>query len=98
MKYWEGHMNWPLDLDWVCEICGKRDLIWGLVNGQCRCNTCHAQYSMREDKSIFTRPVCKLKPEYHQAFKVLWPKLQTPVDEMTDADWDSVLGATAAQK
>ena len=84
-------MNWPLDTDWVCEICGTRWLTWSLQHGICCCDTCHAQYTMRDKERICTRPQCLLKPDYHSAFKSLWSQLHKGIDEITDDEWDSVL-------
>ena len=59
---WHGTMNWPIEADWKCEVCGNKPLMipcgpeghavishgltWGLAHGSCRCNECHAQYRM----------------------------------------------------
>lgn len=61
MDYWEGTMNWPIDPDWACEVCGMTpagdvakfvmgaaSLTWGLCHGTCRCDLCHVQYTMRD--------------------------------------------------
>lgn len=62
MNYWEGAMNWPIDADWECEVCGMVPpgslveflmmqhgaLVWGLRNGTCRCDVCHVQYTLRD--------------------------------------------------
>ena len=32
MEYWRGMMDWPLDPEWTCEVCGYRGLIWGLLH------------------------------------------------------------------
>lgn len=105
MNYWEGVMNWPIDSDWECEVCGmvpprslveflmKRQpsLVWGFVNGTCRCGVCHTQYAMRdydaEGKPPVTRPICRLKPEYKAAFIKLWAEHHRPVDQITDEEW-----------
>lgn len=90
--YWQGFMNWPLDENWKCEICGSRRLTWGLVHAQCRCDVCHTQYRMREKEGkVVTIPICQLKPEYCIPAKLGWSKLKKPVDELSDSEWDSLL-------
>lgn len=105
MSYWQGAMNWPIDSDWKCEICGMvppgslveflmmqhGGLVWGLRNGDCRCDVCHTQYTMRdwgtEKFAPVTRPICLLKPEYKVAFVKLWAGHHRPVDKITDEEW-----------
>ena len=93
MEYWQGYMNWEKSPDWKCEICGQNQgLTWGFVHAQCRCNVCHTQYRMRnKDGDIVTIPICQLKPEYYEAFKILWEKYKRPIEKTTDVEWDEVL-------
>lgn len=62
MSYWKDTMNWPIDKDWKCVICGSgpimsgesyalldSGLTWGLVHAECRCNICHTVYTMRDN-------------------------------------------------
>lgn len=89
MEYWQGLMNWPIDRKWKCETCGTNTgLEWGLVHARCRCNQCHTQYHMRDDKEILTWPKCMLKDEYKEPAKLAWERFATPVDELTDEQWD----------
>ena len=95
MEYWRGYMDWSLDENWKCEICSNIALIWGFVHAQCRCDYCHTQYRMRDnDDKVVTKPICQLKPEYYEAFKILWEKDHRPVDEISIEEWDSVLTNT----
>ena len=88
IDYWKGLMDWELKEGWVCEICGERSLIWGFVNGVCRCNKCHAVYSMKDDVSnIVDTPISQIKPEYFERVKVLWKTKNKKIDEMTDEDF-----------
>ena len=93
MEYWRGYMNWQLDNDWKCEICGKNEgLTWGLVHAQCRCNICHTQYRMRNIKDeVISKPICQLKPEYYYAAKEGYEALQKPIDEFSDDEWQEAL-------
>ena len=93
MNYWEGYMNWPLDVDWKCKICDKNQgLEWGLIHAQCRCDVCHTQYRMRDEKdNVVSLPICQLKPEYFEAAKEGFAILQKPIDEFTDEDWKEAL-------
>ncbi|MEN6321714.1 MAG: hypothetical protein ABFD82_23570 [Syntrophaceae bacterium] len=94
MNFWEGYMNWPLDNGWKCPICGGRELTWGLVHARCRCNTCHVEYRMRDDEdNRVDTPICLLKTEYTEPFKKIWTEKQTPVDEVTDDEWEAVFEA-----
>lgn len=95
VEFWEGIMNWPLDKDWVCEICGNRGLIWGLVHGTCRCDHCHVQYYMRDaNGAIVTTPLCQLKIEYYEATKEGRKKFKTPMSTWTDKQWDEAKALT----
>lgn len=114
MNYWKDAMSWPIDPDWKCEICGmtppaslidlvmgKPYLTWGLRNGDCRCDACHTQYTMRdweaEGFSPVTTPICLLKPEYKTAFVKLWEEEHRPVDQITDEEWETA-GIVIEQK
>ncbi len=74
-------------------------LIWGLRNGDCRCDVCHTQYTMRdwgtEKFTPVTRPICLLKSEYKAAFIKLWAEHHRPVDQITDEEWEAAGIATA---
>ena len=89
--YWTGEMDWLLDEDWVCEICGARSLTWGMIHAQCRCDTCHAEYWMRdcdkEDNPRVTQPIRTIKPEYLDAARRMWEKMKRPIDEITESEW-----------
>jgi hypothetical protein len=94
--YWEGYMNWPRDPDWTCEICGKNaGLTWGLAHAECRCNLCHAVYTMRDwtqdGDPIVTTPICRIKPEYREAAVKIWKDLAKPLDEVSESVWDQYL-------
>lgn len=93
MEYWQGYMNWPLDQNWKCEICGKYgELTWGLAHAHCRCNRCHAQYRMRDEQgNVVTKPICQLKPEYYVAAKIGVKTFQKPLDEFSETDWQELL-------
>ena len=89
MDYWRCMMNWPLDSDWKCEVCGQHSpLTWGLTHGHCRCDVCHTQYNMRIGHDILTRPRCALKPEYLLPAQHGWRKFFIPISEWTDEMWD----------
>lgn len=97
MEYWRGHMNWPLKDGWVCETCGANPgLEWGLVNGQCRCINCHAQYMMRDGTKVVDTPISQLRIEYKAPTKWAWGNLHKPEDELTDEDWDKAFEAVKA--
>lgn len=91
MEYWQGQMNWPIDIDWVCETCGEVSLTWGLQHGECRCNTCHTLYVMRDfDKSehpVVTRPISEIKEASKPLLKAGWQKYHTPFDEWNEEQW-----------
>lgn len=93
MEYWTGIMNAPLDGDWKCATCGDRYLIWGLVNGQCRCETCHTEYMMRNGDKYVTTPILMLKEEYRQPIKQVWDKYHVPISQMTDEMIDEFMEA-----
>ena len=90
MDYWSGYMNWPLAADWKCEFCGHRGLTWGMIHAECRCAKCHMVYKMRDEEGeVIDMPQCRLKDEYHEAFKAIWNNSETPLDQVTDDVWDS---------
>lgn len=98
MDYWQGCMNWPLAKDWVCPVCGENaGLEWGVRHAQCRCNACHARFTMVEwdkpGKPVVDRPIPTIKPEYAQAEQWLWERNHRPLDEYEDADWDASFAA-----
>ena len=89
MEYWEGYMDWPLDKDWICEICGNRSvLIWGLTHAVCRCSECHMQYTMRNDEDeVVSTPICMIKEDYRTAAIEGHKKLKIPLSEFTKEQW-----------
>ncbi len=96
MEYWRGEMDWPLDTDWKCEICGTNSgLEWGLIHAQCRCNSCHSPYWMRDaskpDEPIVTRPISGIKDEYKEPIRQAVNALGKREDELTDADIDEFM-------
>jgi len=92
MKEWYGIMDWSLDENWKCEICGNIDLIWGIQHGTCRCEVCHTQYRMRDEKGKIVKiPICMLKSEYYDATKELYKKYKTPMSQWTDEQWDETM-------
>ena len=99
MNYWSGYMNWSLDLSWKCEICGKdRGLTWGMIHAECRCDCCHAVYSMRADderRSVLTRPRLLLKPAFLESAKTA-AKAGKVLDDLTKEEWIA-LGVPAEQ-
>jgi len=99
MGYWEGVMDWPLDTNWSCEICGSKPfllissgLTWGLVHAQCRCDECHTQYHMRNDEGkVVTTPICRLKTEYKEPFKRAWQKYHLNLSEISDTQLEEFM-------
>ena len=92
MNYWKGQMNWELNEDWKCPICGWVGLTWGLPHGTCRCDICHVQFRMRDEgDKVVSTPICKLKDEYFEPFKKMWADMERPIDKCTDADFDQYL-------
>ncbi len=95
MQYWRGSMNWPLDIHWTCEICGtgpfmlaglmaNSNLTWGFIHAQCRCDTCHTEYWMRDsDQQIVATPICGLKDKYKEPARILWERDKIPIDDIT---------------
>jgi hypothetical protein len=100
MNYWSGYMNWPLDEDWRCEICGGYyGLTWGMVHAECRCNNCHALYSMRandEQRTVLTKPRLILRAEFIQPAKEAWAKTCRVLEKITKEEW-IVFGVPAEQ-
>lgn len=92
VEYWQGNMNWELNKAWKCETCElNAGLTWGLVHGQCRCNSCHTQYRMRDkDDNMVDTPICNLKKEYREPAKHGWKKLQKPLTEFTAQHWEGL--------
>ena len=92
MEAWYGVMDWPLDVNWKCEICGEVNLLWGIPHALCRCETCHTQYRMRdEEDKVVTIPICQLKEEYYEPAKILYQKLKIPMTQWTDEQWDKTM-------
>lgn len=93
MNYWRGFMDWPIKPDWLCEVCGEyKGLTWGLVHAQCRCNNCHAVYTMRDgaDKVVDT-PISQLKDEYRAPAIAGFKKFQIPLSKFTEQQWAEVM-------
>jgi hypothetical protein len=89
MEYWRGWMNWPLAKNWTCPTCGNCILVWGFIHAQCRCDTCHTQFMMRdENKKIVTVPICLLKEEYKEPAKAAFEYFKKPIDKLYDDEWD----------
>lgn len=88
MNYWQGYMNWPLNPDWKCPICGDNTLEWGLVHAQCRCFQCHTEFRMRDkDGVIVDIPIHMIKEEFLQPAIDAYKNLQIPLDDLTDSQW-----------
>ena len=104
MQYWDGFMNWPINSDWRCEICGNGPLLeWGFQHARCRCIQCHTQYMMREitDGKYGPRlavPICQLKAEYKAPAQWLWNTRHLPLSSLTDEDWDVAMKAVGTVK
>ena len=92
MSYWEGYMDWPLKKGWRCEICGHTILIWGISTGCCRCDICHTEYTMYGANEQETdTPICRIRPDYYDAWKALWQELKKPIELTTDVEWNNAL-------
>ena len=89
MNYWEGIMNWGLDTNWKCKICGKNfGLEWGITHAQCRCNNCHAEYRMRDNENkIVTTPILQVKPDFVAPAISLFLKTGDFIDLYSSAQW-----------
>ena len=98
MKYWRGYMDWPLAAGWVCEICGKyKGLTWGIVHAQCRCNACHAEYTMRDEQGeVVETPISLIKDEYRQPAIEGFKRFEIPISQFTDLQWDRLIGECSA--
>jgi hypothetical protein len=92
MDYWKGFMDWPIDREWKCEICGQYSgLTWGLPHAVCRCNTCHAVYSMRDDNdNVVETPILQIKHEYVDPAKKGYKQHRKPISEFTPEEWDDL--------
>jgi hypothetical protein len=89
MKYWRGAMNWPMSAEWLCEVCDRNiGLEWGLAHGECRCNNCHAIYTMGSSNDMLPEPRASIKPEYLGAARILWEKNQTSLLDFSEKEWD----------
>ena len=88
MEYWRGTMNWPMDRDWKCEVCDQHTgLEWGFTHAQCRCNHCHAIYSMRatdEARTILTTPRMTMKEEWLQPILDGWANHQRFIEDLIE--------------
>ena len=93
MNYWEGYMNWPVKNGWKCETCGDYEgMTWGFVHGTCRCNQCHAQYTMRDKKgNAVDIPLSLLKDDYKEPAKTGWELFKTPMSEWEDSEWEQAI-------
>lgn len=93
MDYWEGFMNWPVKVGWVCETCGEyKGMTWGIPHAVCSCNVCHTVYRMRDDKDAITdTPISQLKDEYKEAAKLGFTKLKKPISEFSIDEWKSIM-------
>lgn len=88
-------MDWPLDKDWSCVICGARALTWGFVYGECRCDSCHTTYMMRDYRAEFqprvtrrvTRPISLIKEGWLEPAREAWKIYSKPLDELTEDEW-----------
>ena len=93
MNYWKDRMNWNLDKDWTCVVCGARELTWGMAHARCRCDNCHAEYKMRDtNEDIVMVPIWQCKEEYRNGLKEGWKELQKPVSEWTELEIAKFLG------
>jgi len=90
MEYWAGQMNWPLADGWKCRVCGEEEpsMTWGLVNGQCRCDVCHAEYWMRTDGEILTVPEISWKEDFVPFVYAYYQAMNTPISEWSDSEWE----------
>ncbi len=100
MNYWEGYMDWPLDKEWRCEICGGRALTWGIVHAMCRCDRCHVHYMMRDKgkDEVITVPRSIIKPEYGEAFKTIFRETSKRLEDVADEEWDKAGVSKAIQE
>lgn len=93
MEYWTGIMNWPIIEGWKCQTCKEETyLIWGMINGECRCSICHTEYFMKnKDGTRIDNPRCTLKEKYVMPTQKAWEKLGIPMDEMTNEEWEEFI-------
>ena len=93
MDYWRGAMDWPLCHPWECPVCDSNTdktfhgLTWGMVHGVCRCNQCHAEFSMRdgqEDSQIIDTPRWLVFDKYREVLPAKWKELRKPLSEWTE--------------
>jgi hypothetical protein len=96
-------MNWPLDPDAACVVCDTifatqspipglllgSGLTWGLVHGECRCNTCHTTYTMRDENGPVTTPISEIKEEWLPPARTAWAEHHVPLDELTLDQWEA---------
>jgi len=95
MDYWRGIMNLSLPEEWKCQTCEtKGPLIWGIINGQCRCYNCHTQYSMRNGIVWVYEPICQLKDDYKTPARLGYEKFRIPISEWDDTRWDEAFSLT----
>jgi len=71
--------------DWVCGICGTRSLTWRLVHGHCACDTCGADYSIRDGTKILDEPRSILVKSFYDVFKAHWDATHQGLNGMTQA-------------
>ena len=99
MEYWRGIMDWPLKKGWRCLTCNGDRLEWGFAHAQCRCNECHTQFRMRnEKKEIVDVPLCQLRDKYKEPAKLAWAKWHIPVDELTDEQGEEFMTKKEEEK
>lgn len=92
MSYWRGTVNRPIVKGWKCKICDEDSswLVWGLFNGECRCERCHHVYTMRQNNDILTTPLSLLREDYEKAAYFGWQERHTPMDHWTEEFWDEM--------
>jgi len=88
MEYWHGYMNAPLNKDWICPICSNRVLVWGFINGQCRCDICHTEFMMRDGTKVVDIPIWLIKDVYKEPAKAGYQYFKKPISEFSDEEWD----------
>lgn len=100
VSQWYGLMDWPVDEDWQCEVCESPSsgLVWGIINGRCRCRTCHAVYDMKMDGKPVSRPVWAVKDKYREAVLRGWKKWKRPISGWTDEMFKEMLELTAREE
>lgn len=100
MRYWRGVMDWPMKPDWLCPICGENQgLTWGFVHAECRCNRCHAVFTMRDSEGVRLRePKCLLRKEYFDVASSIWHETWTPLDQVDDETWAKFMQEQTGEK